>query len=161
MLRRLLAPIALLIAALALPAAAQADSQASIGTTQAVVTATGATLENSQIARTWSFDSSGAVHSTGLVDRRGQDTQLAATGTDFQMTIDEVPTDSATGWQLGSAVAQSAPIDDSRPDAGPAVQLVLTYRLVPASGVGPELVRTFTLHPGSSVIEIDNKLVNP
>ncbi|MCW2966455.1 MAG: Alpha-galactosidase, partial [Solirubrobacteraceae bacterium] len=84
----------------------------------------------------------------------------AAPGPDFQITVDEAPTSSVSGWSLASAQAARVPGDPSRPQAGRAVELVFTYRLVPADGVGPELIRSFTLHPGSAVVEAHTELVN-
>jgi hypothetical protein len=157
MLRRLLP----LLVLLAVPASALAAGRAEVGDAVAYATPAGAGIYDAQIGRTWSFDgTTGAVTATGL-ENRATGQQWATGGPDFALTLDEAPTDSATGWRLGSADAGEAPRDPSRPHAGRAVQLVLTYELVPVSGAGPELVRTFTLHPGSAVVEVDNRIVNP
>jgi hypothetical protein len=157
--RRQLLLALLSIAALGAPATAHAYGRAQVADAVAFATPTGASIYDSSIGRTWSIDALGAVLGTGLQDRR-TGTAWAKAGPDFQLTLDGVPTSSTTGWSLASAEAGEAPADPSRPDAGPAVQLTFTYRLVPADGAGPELIRTFTLHPGSAVIEANTKLVN-
>jgi hypothetical protein len=154
--RRCLAVLAL---ALMAPASAHAFGRAQAGDAVAFTTPAGATIHNAKVERTWSIDAQGAVLATGLKDVRSG-TQWATSGPDFQLTLDEAPTSSTTGWRLGSVEAREAPAEPSRPDAGPAVQLTFTYELLPAPGAGPELVRTFTLHPGSAVVEADTKLVN-
>jgi len=150
-----------LLVLLALPAAgAHAANRAEVGDAVAYATPTGAGIFDGKVGRTWAFDANGGVTATGL-ENRATGKQWATSGPDFALTLDEAPTDSATGWRLDTALARNAPADASRPDAGPAVQLVLTYELVPVSGVGPRLVRSFTLHPGSAVVEVDNRIVNP
>ena len=152
------APILLVAAALAAPAAARADSRATAGDAVASVTQAGATISDARVARAWSI-AAGAVQGTTLQDR-GTGRSWARPGPDFEITVDEAPTSSVSGWSLASAQARPAPADPSRPHAGRAVQLVLTYRLIPVDGAGPELTRTFTLHPGSAVIEAHTLLVN-
>jgi len=141
------------------PAAAHADSRARAGDAVATVSATSASIENSRVARTWSI-AGGAVRGVALQDRR-TGASWAAAGPDFQATIDEVPTSSVSGWSLASAVARLAPADPSRPRAGRAVELVLIYRLLPVAGAAPELTRSFTLHPGSAVIEAHTEIADP
>lgn len=152
-------PLLAVLLCTALPAAAHADGQAQTGDAIAYVTPTGASIANARIARIWTIDAAGAVRGATLEDRR-TGASWAAPGPDFQITIDEAPTSSDTGWRLAAAEARIAPADAGRPDAGEAVQLVFRYRVVPADGTGPELIRSFTLHPRSAVIEANTRLVN-
>ncbi len=127
----------------------------------AQVSADAISLGNARIARTWAIDGQGHVTGATLDDPVAGRHWAAPGAPEFELTLDEVPTSSVTGWTLLDASARATPDDPGRPDAGPGGQVVLRYRLGSASLAGvPELVRTYSLYPRDSVIEVRTTLEN-
>jgi hypothetical protein len=128
----------------------------------ASVTADSATLSNGRISRTWSLGSDGSVETTHLVGSDG--TNYAASGPDFDLDVNGVPTSSTTGWSLVSVQRQAplTPPDPDRPRADLGNALMFRYSLVNAAtdAVGVELDRLVVLHPGSAVIETTSTLID-
>src|SRR4051812_26121789 len=113
----------------------------------AAVTATGASLSNGRVSRTWAFGAAGSVTTTGLGGASGRD--WAADGADFQLDLDGVPTSSTSGWVLDSATPLSPPELPNRIASGKGAALLFRYALASASlPAGGELHPPGGLPPG-------------
>lgn len=138
-----------------------AAQRASTGDAQATVVGTVATLGSGRISRRWSIDGAHHVATSALADPVTA-AQWSTTGSpDFSLTVGGRPTSSRSGWSLLGVSAGLASPDPARPAAGPAASLVFRYASdTTVGGVGLELDRTYTLHPGSAVIVVASSLLN-
>jgi hypothetical protein len=151
--KRALAAVSALIVALpfAVATSATARTLKRDGVT-ATVTASGASLRNGRVSRTWRIEG-GSVETTSLRGAR----EWAKPGPDFALDIDGIPTSSTT-WMLKSVQAAAPPALPGRPASGRGAALLFEYTLLDPIGV--ELTRLVTLHPGSAVIETTSTLLN-
>src|SRR3954453_14506330 len=125
----------------------------------AAVTATGASLSNGRVTRSWEFGADGSVTTTSLAEPGGHN--WAAPGADFQLDVDGVPTSSATGWVLQSATPVSPPALPNRTDSDKGAALLFRYALASAAlPAGVELDRLVVLHPGAGVLETRSTLLD-
>src|SRR4051794_17809623 len=125
----------------------------------AAVTATGASLSNGRVTRSWEFGADGSVTTTSLAEPGGHN--WAAPGADFQLDVDGVPTSSTTGWVLQSATPVSPPALPNRTGSDKGAALLFRYALASASlPAGVELDRLVVLHPGSGVLETRSTLLD-
>jgi hypothetical protein len=127
------------------------------GGVSAQVTATGATLGNGLVSRTWSV-TGGSVTTTAL---RGADgANWVAPGADFALTIGAVPTSSTSGWSLAEVRPEQPPALPGRPLSGTGAALLFRYVLVDPALPSLELDRLVVLHPGSAVLETTSTLTS-
>src|SRR3954447_26142140 len=125
----------------------------------AAVTATGASLSNGRVSRSWEFGADGSVTTTSLAGPGGHN--WAAPGADFQLDVDGVPTSSTTGWVLQSATPVSPPALPNRTESDEGAALLFRYALASAAlPAGVELDRLVVLHPGAGVLETRSTLVD-
>jgi hypothetical protein len=117
-------------------------------------------LANGEIAHRWLIDGLGHVLTTQLADPPASHQWSVPGSPDFTLTIDSVPTSSASGWALIAAAARPIPADPSRPEAGSGVEVVFRYGAVLGRPGLLELDRTWTLYPGSAVQAVSSTLVN-
>ena len=124
----------------------------------AAVTATGASLSNGVISRSWSFGADGSVQTSALAGPGNHSWTTA--GPDFLIDIDGVPTSSTTGWVLKSAKPVDPPALPGRPRSGLGEAVLFQYSLGSALlPAGVELDRLVVLHPGSGVLETRSTLL--
>jgi hypothetical protein len=125
----------------------------------AAVTATGASLSNGRVSRSWAFGADRSVTTTRLEGAGGHN--WAASGADFQLDLDGVPTSSTTGWALQSATLVSPPALPNRTDSDKGAALLFRYALASAAlPAGVELDRLVVLHPGAGVLETRSTLLD-
>jgi hypothetical protein len=147
----LLPPVAV-VSATAAPGAHPADQPVA-----AQVTATGAVLRNALVSRTWRIDGAGGVTTTALT---GAGRNWVVPGSDFSLTLDGVPTTSASVWQLADVTVQPPAILPNRPRSALGAALLFRYVLPHAAAPLIELDRTVTLRPGTSVFQTTTTLVS-
>ncbi|MHB8329201.1 MAG: hypothetical protein ACYDD6_06215, partial [Acidimicrobiales bacterium] len=166
--RGALITLAVLTAIVVLPATAAVASQPAASTTRsgdAVATVSGsrAELSDSLVGRSWEIDRglAGGIATTALTDEVTGQNWVNRPSPDFTVTLDGAPLSSEGAWRvLGVSTSRSA-ADPTRPDAPRAVQVRFRLATVPglaAAGIevpaGIEIDRTYTLYPGSAVIDV-------
>src|SRR3954454_7977083 len=125
----------------------------------ATVTSTGASLSNGRVSRSPAFGAEGSVTTTRLERAGGHN--WGASGADFRLDLDGVPTSSTTGWVLQSATPVSPPALPNRTDSDEGAALLFRYALASAAlPTGVELDRLVVLHPGSGVLETRSTLLD-
>jgi hypothetical protein len=154
--------VALLSLALVAPVAvvsatAGTGSGGSVQGVTAQVTPTGAVLRNALVSRTWQIDPAGAVRTTSLTGAGGS---WAAPGPDFALTLDGIPTSSASGWRLASLTVEEPAALPNRPRSALGAALHFRYVLPDAAAPLYELDRTVTLRPGTSVLQTSSTLLS-
>jgi hypothetical protein len=124
----------------------------------AQVSATGAVLRNASVSRTWRIDPAGAVTTTGLTGAGGH--SWVRPGPDFSLTVDGVPTTSASVWRLADVTVQQPVELPNRPRSGLGAALQFRYVLPDPAAPLLELDRTVALRPGTSVFQTTTTLLS-
>lgn len=160
---------AILSPAAALGATPKVGSPARSGDAVATIVGSTAELSNSLVGRSWAigWGSDGGIATTALTDEVTGRDWVSGPSPDFTVTLDGAPLSSDHGWDvLGASTGLTAP-DPTRPGAARGVQL--TFRLATLPGLvvdglavpaGVEVDRTYTLYPGTAVIDVSSTIIN-
>jgi hypothetical protein len=129
------------------------------GGVTATVNATSASLGNAGVTRRWVLVA-GGTQTASVTAPVGR--SVVQPAPDFRITIDGVSTSSTSGWHFDGAEPVRPQALPGRPTSGGGAALRFHYSLV-SDALAPaivELVRTVTLHPGSTVFETTSTLIS-